>query len=252
MLSMDLIFGRNAVRDAAQSDPARIEKVLVQRGISGDTMRRYIADLRTLGISVQFVPVQKLDQLARGERHQGVVAQMSAITYLALDDLLTAVAPTRDDVETIRPLIVVLDRVQDPHNVGAIIRSALAAGAVGVIISARGGAPINAVVVKTSAGAATRLPIARVDRIADHIQALKERGYWVLATDQRSEEPVWAADLTRPTIVIVGNEGEGIHPVLRDRCDHILSIPMLGDMESLNASVAAGIVFFERVRQLGG
>jgi 23S rRNA (guanosine2251-2'-O)-methyltransferase len=250
----DILAGRNPVREALARGDGRIEKVLLQKGAHGSGIDAIRRDARGAGVPVQMVPGQKLDQLAPGAGHQGVVAVIAPIAYADLDEMLSAIAPTLDDVRAARPTLVVLDEIEDPHNFGAILRSAVAAGADGVVVPDRNMAPLSAVAVKASAGTALRIPIARVVNLADALNQTKERGYWVVGLDG-SDGPgperttVWAYDWDRPTVIVVGNEGRGLRPGVRAACDVLASIPMHGPAESLNASVAAGIALFAARRE---
>ena len=193
---------------------------------------------------MQFVPEVRLNKLSPGENHQGVVAQIGAITFWDFDDMLQEIAPTRDDVDTIKPTLVVLDRIEDPHNYGAILRSVLAAGVQGVIVPAKNMAPLNDAALKTSAGAALQLKIARVSTLSVALYQLKERGYWVVGADQHADVSMHNFDWKKPVAIVVGSEAMGIHPKVREQCDAIVSIPMYGPIESLNVSVATALLVF--------
>lgn len=243
-----LLVGRNPVREAlAQRDP-EIEKVLLQKGAGG----RPIAEIRRLageaGAPVQYVPETRLSQLAGGAVHQGVVAFAAPVHYLEPEDLLAQIAPTLDDVRARKPIVLILDQIQDPHNFGAILRSAVAAGADGVIVPKHGMAPLNAAAVKASAGTATRLPIARAGNLGDLLHQLKERGYWVVGAAGKGASSVWEMDWDRPLALVIGSEGSGMRRRVEETCDLLVSIPMRGPAESLNASVAAGILLFAAAR----
>ena len=238
-----LSVGRRPVREALERTPGRVEKVLLQRPGGGE-----LAELRRMaaraGVQVQFVPSGRLRQLARGVAHQGAAAIMAPVTYVSLDDLLMSVAPVREDVEARKPRLLVLDGMQDPFNFGAVLRSAVASGVAGVVAPRTGMAPLNAAAMKASAGAAGRIPIARTDSLAQAMHQLKERGYWVAGADARGEVSVWDMDWDRPMALVIGNEAKGIRPAILEACDYRVRIPMPGPMESLNASVAAGILLF--------
>ena len=248
----DVLAGRNPVREALEAADGRVEKVMLQKGVHGsaiDAIRRLARDAR---VPVQMVPQPKIDGLAPQAAHQGVAAIIAPVAYADLDAMLAQIAPTLDDVRERKPVLVVLDGVEDPRNFGAILRSAVAAGAAGVVVPDRRMAPLSAVAVKASAGTALRIPIARTGRLADALHQLKERGYWVVGLDggegggERST--VWAYDWDRPVAVVIGNEGRGLHPSVAGACDVRVSIPMRGPVESLNASVAAGVALFAAVR----
>lgn len=239
----DVLAGRNPVREALGRGDGRVEKVILQKGAHGsaiDTIRR---DAKAAGVPVQMAPRQKLDGLAPQAEHQGVVAIVAPVAYRDLDDMLAEVAGTLDDVRAIKPVLIALDSIQDPRNFGAILRSAVAAGAGGAVVPMREMAPLSAVAIKASAGTALQLPIARTGNLAEALHQLKERGYWVIGLADDADDPVsvWEYDWDRPVVVVVGNEGSGLRPIVRAACDALVSIPMRGPAESLNASVAAGV-----------
>ncbi len=249
----DVLAGRNPVRDALDRGDGRVEKVYLQNGAHGSAIDAIRRAARAAGVPVQMVPRPKIDGLAPQAEHQGVVAVIAPVAYLDLDAMLSGIAPTLDDVRQQKPVLVVLDEIEDPRNFGAILRSAVAAGADGVIVPERRMAPLSAVAVKASAGTALQIPIARASSLADALLQLKERGYWVvgLADDGAAgveQTTVWAYDWDRAVAVVVGNEGSGLRPGVRSACDVLASIPMRGPAESLNASVAAGIALFAAVK----
>ena len=249
-----LVTGRNPVRDLLADAPERVEKVLLQAGAHGSVVDALRKLAKAAGVVVQTVPAQRMDKIVPGMAHQGVVAVVAPVAYLDLDAMLSAVAPTLDATRETKPIVIVLDEIEDPHNFGAILRSAVAAGAAGAVVPERRMAPLSAVAVKASAGTALRLPIARVARLADALEQMKERGYWVVglagADDEGGPErtTVWDYDWDRPVVLVVGNEGRGLRPVVRAACDVLAEIPMRGPAESLNASVAAGIALFAATR----
>lgn len=247
-----LLLGRKPVREALEREPQRLEKVMLQQGGGGADL----ADIRRLaaqaGIQVQHVPAGRLNQLARGLNHQGVAAFASPVPYADLDEMLASAAPTREAVEQRKPRILVLDRIQDPFNFGAILRSAVASGTAGVIVPERNMAPLNAAAMKASAGTAGRIPIARTASISDTLYLLKERGYWIVGAAAKGDVSVWEMEWDRAAAIVIGTEGEGIRGRLLDACDYRVSIPMAGPAESLNASVAAGILLFAAARRRAG
>jgi 23S rRNA (guanosine2251-2'-O)-methyltransferase len=243
-----IIAGRNPVREALERGQRSIEKVLFQKGAGGKSLEDVRLAAKEAGVPVQYVPQQKLNSVAPGVNHQGVVAIAAALDYAVLEDMLHGIAPDPDAVREQKPVLVVLDGIEDPHNFGAILRSAVAAGAAGVIVPDRGQAPLNATTMKASAGTAGRVPIARVTNLGDTLLQLKERGYWVAGLDGEAEETVWTLDWDRALAVVVGSEGSGLGTRVRDTCDFLVSIPMRGPAESLNASVATGITLFAAVR----
>ena len=254
----DVLAGRNPVREALERADGRVEKVLLQKGVHGSAIDAIRNAARAANVPVQYVPQPKVDRLAPQAAHQGVVAVVAPVAYADLDDMLSGIAPTLDDVRERKPVLVVLDEVEDPRNFGAILRSALGAGVAGVVVPERRAAPLSAVAVKASAGAALQIPIARAGNLAEALHALKERGYWVVglegggAADGRGGGPerttVWDYDWDRAVAVVVGNEGKGLRPGVRAVCDVLAEIPLRGPAESLNVSVAAGVALFAAVR----
>ena len=252
----DLLFGRNPVREALERGDGRIEKVMLQQGAHGSAIDAIRRAAKAAGVPVQVVPPARLHHLAPGDTHQGVVAVTAPVAYADPDEMLSAIAPTLDDVRAARPVLLALDEVEDPHNFGAILRSAVAAGVAGVLVPDRRMAPLSATAVKASAGMALQLPIARTGNLADALMALKERGYWIAGLDGGAPDgadadrttTVWAYDWARPVCLVVGNEGRGLRPRVRAACDALVAIPMPGPAESLNASVAAGVALFAVVQ----
>lgn len=238
--SSDCIAGRQAVREALKSDMA-VDAILVDRG--GGGLGDIIRAAGKRGIPVKYVPGEKLSQLAGGVPHQGVVAQAAGAAYVPLEILL---AGAREKGE--QPLLVLCDGILDPHNLGAIIRTAEAAGAHGIVVPKRRTAPLGATVAKTSAGAVSYLPVGRVSNLAAAIEELKHAGVWVYGTDMEGLDYT-KADFTAPTALVIGSEGSGLSRLVREKCDQVVSLPMRGRINSLNASVAAGIFLYEAVRQ---
>lgn len=243
-----LIVGRNPVREALERGERSVEKVMVAQGTGGQAIDRVRAAAKRAGVPVQVVPARKLEREAAGLNHQGVVAVASPIRYVDVDEMLSAVAPDLDSVTRKSPILLALDEIEDPHNFGAILRSAVAAGVGAVIVPERRMAPVSAATLKASAGTADRVPIARVSNLADAMLQCKERGYWVAGLDAAGESSVWEADWARPVVVVIGSEGRGLRKRVREVCDFLVAIPMRGPAESLNASVAAGITLFAAVR----
>ncbi|HYE97006.1 MAG TPA: 23S rRNA (guanosine(2251)-2'-O)-methyltransferase RlmB [Rubricoccaceae bacterium] len=248
-----VLVGRNPVREALERGDGRVEKVLLQHGAHGSAVDAIRRAAKAAGVPVQVVPAQKLARAAPDANHQGVVAFVAPIAYADLDEMLSAIAPDLDTVRATKPVLLALDEIEDPHNFGAMLRSAVAAGAAGVIVPERRMAPLSAAAVKASAGTALRVPLARVANLADSLMAMKERGYWVVGLDggEGGDVPrstVWAYDWDRAVVLVVGNEGRGLRPRVAAACDILAAIPMRGPAESLNASVAAGIALFAAVK----
>jgi 23S rRNA (guanosine2251-2'-O)-methyltransferase len=239
-----VIAGRNPVGEALSRRPDEIEKVYLQRDKSSPLLGRIAAEALRQRVPVQYVPRQRLDQLAGATPHQGVAATVAEIAYFDLDDLLARLGPGLEDVQRRAPLVVVLDGIQDPQNFGAILRTAAAAGVEGVVTPVSGSAPMSAATVKASAGTAGAVPIARVHKLADALTQLKERGFWVVGLGAEASETIWTLDWKRPVALIVGSEGKGMSNAAARACDHMVRIPMYTGVESLNASVATGIALF--------
>lgn len=243
-----VIVGRNPVREALDREAGRIEKVLIQKGSGGppvDAIRRQASQA---GVPVQYVPAPKLNKLAAGLNHQGVAALASPVTYEDVDAMLRRIAPDHEAVRERKPMLLLLDQIEDPYNLGAILRSAAAAGADGVIVPKQHMAPVNAAALKASAGTAGRVPIARVGNLAEAILQLKERGYWIAGAAGEGETTLWEMDWDRPIALVMGSEGQGLRRRVADVCDYRVSIPMRGPVESLNVSVATGILLFEAAK----
>jgi len=241
------IEGRNAVIEALRSE-THIDRIYIVKG-DWDKDRNsplgFIAyKARTMGVAVVDADKRKLDSLSVTGAHQGVIATLPAAEYGSVEDILARAAERGED-----PLIIVCDEIADPHNLGAIIRTAEASGAHGVIIPKRRGVGLTATVVKTSAGAAFHLPIARVPNITAALETLKKRGVWVYGADMHGGESLWNTDLTGPSAVVIGAEGSGMQRIVRQTCDRLINIPMQGKLSSLNASVSAAVIIYEIMRQ---
>ena len=242
-LAEGLIEGRNALTEALKSGRT-IDKVYVAEGSTDRALTRLAALAKEAGAVVVPVDRRKLDQMSPTGAHQGVIAAVAAHEYASVDDIL-ALAAERGEA----PLIVICDELSDPHNLGAILRSAECAGAHGVIIPKRRSVGLTAVVAKTSAGAVEYLPVARVANIANTIRELKEKGVWIYGTAADGASGLYRTDLTGPTAIVIGNEGEGMSRLVRESCDVLVSIPMKGRISSLNASAAATVLLYEALRQ---
>ena len=237
---MEYIYGRNGVLEALKGGDIVINKVLVQKDLKAKVINDIIALCREQGIVFQFVEKAKLFTITE-ENHQGVIAYVSPFKYYDLKNI--ASERKKDSV------VVVLDGITDPHNFGAIMRSAYAFGADGIIIPKRRSVSITATAVKASAGAASHIKVAKVTNITNTLSELKRMGYWIIGTDAKSKENVYKSDLTGKVALIIGSEGEGMSQRVKKACDKLVSIPMANPMESLNASVSAGILVFEAYKQ---
>lgn len=244
-LADGIIEGRNAVTEALRVGTA-IDKIFLARGETDTTLGYLAATARRKGVVVVECHRRKLDGMSRTGSHQGVIAVSAVREYATVEEILGRAAQRGEP-----PLIVVCDELSDPHNLGAVIRTAEAAGAHGVIIPKRRSAGLTAVVAKTSAGAVSHLPVARVSNLTAQLKALKKQGLWVFGTAAEGSTPLYEADLTGPTVVVIGSEGDGMGRLVREQCDVLLSIPMRGQIHSLNASAAAAVVLYEAVRQRG-
>lgn len=237
----DKLIGRNPVMEALKAG-ADIEKILVKKDAEGSVIP-IIKKARAAGIPVCETDRRKLDEIAEGGNHQGIIAYTPVASYVSVDDILAAARKKGRP-----PFIIILDKITDPHNLGSIIRTANCAGADGVIIPKRGSVGLNSTVAKTSAGAIEYTPVARVTNIARTIDDLKEAGIWITGADMNGE-PMYSTDLTGATALVIGSEGEGISRLVREKCDFIAEIPMWGEINSLNASVAAAVMMYEVKRQ---
>ena len=239
--------GRNALTEALRSGRT-IDKVFIAAGETDRGLQRLAAQAKEAGAVVVPVDRRKLDAMSTTHAHQGVITLAAAHEYATIDDILQAAADRGE-----APLIVICDELTDPHNLGAIMRSAECAGAHGVIIPKRRSVGLTAVVAKASAGAVEYMKVARVTNINNAIAELKEKGVWVFGTAAEGSIPMYKADLKIPAAIVIGNEGDGMSPLVRKNCDVIVHIPMKGRISSLNASAAASILLYEAVRQrLGG
>lgn len=238
----DLIAGRNAVSEALRSQRS-INKILLQEGTHGGSLGEIIALAKEKGVPVETVKAEKLDKLAKGLRHQGVAALAAPIAFRTLDDVFARAAEKNEE-----PFILLLDELQDPQNVGALIRSADAAGVHGVLMPRRRSCPLNAVVAKISAGAVEYVPVVQIGNIAQTIEELKQRSCWVVGADMDGVD-FYAANMTGPIVLVIGAEGRGLGRLVKQKCDDVVSIPMNGGVNSLNASAAGAVLMYEVVRQ---
>lgn len=236
------IEGRNAVLEAFRSGKC-VDKLFILDGCLDGPVRTIAREARKTDTIINYVSKERLDQLSETHAHQGVIAQVAAYDYSTVDEILA-----RAEEKGEAPFLIILDNVEDPHNLGAIIRTANLAGAHGVIIPKRRAVGLTSTVAKTSAGAINYTPVAKVTNIVRTIEELKEKGIWFVCADMGGET-MYDLDLTGPMGLVIGNEGEGVSRLVREACDFTASIPMKGDIDSLNASVAAGVLAYEIVRQ---
>ena len=236
------IEGRNAVMEAFRSGQV-IDKLFILDGCQDGPVRSIAREARKKDTIINYVPKERLDQLSQTGSHQGVIAQIAAYEYSTVEDILEK---AREKGEP--PFIFLLDNIEDPHNLGAIIRTANLAGAHGVIIPKRRAVGLTATVAKTSAGALNYTPVAKVTNLGKTIDELKEAGIWFVCADMDGDR-MYDLNLKGPIGMVIGNEGEGVSRLIREKCDFTAAIPMNGDIDSLNASVAAGIRAYEIVRQ---
>ncbi|MDD6401114.1 MAG: 23S rRNA (guanosine(2251)-2'-O)-methyltransferase RlmB [Lachnospiraceae bacterium] len=236
------IEGRNAVLEAFRSGKT-VDKLYLQEGLRDGVISSILRDAKKRDVIVNFVSKEKLDQMSKTKKHQGVMAICSAYEYSTVEDIF-AIAEEKGEA----PFIFILDEIEDPHNLGAIIRTANLCGAHGVIIPKRRAVGLTATVVKASAGAINYTPVAKVTNIAKTIEELKDKGMWFACADMGGET-MYNCNLTGSLGLVIGNEGSGVSRLVKEKCDYIVSIPMKGDIDSLNASVAAGVLAYEVVRQ---
>ena len=237
----NIICGRNPVLEALRSG-REIDRLFVAHGTGGGSVTAIIAKCRAKGILIKEISPQKLDYYCGGANHQGVAVMFASQEYATVEDMF-ALAETRGE----KPFLIICDEIEDPHNLGAIIRTAEATGVHGVIIPERRSASLNATVAKAACGALEYVPVARVTNIANTIDALKQRGVWVFGADMDGDDYT-RTDFDTPCALVIGNEGKGIGALTAKKCDAVISLPMCGKINSLNASVAAGILMYEVVR----
>lgn len=240
-----LIEGRNAVIEALRAG-VTMDKIYLQKGETDKTLGHIASTARAAGVVVVEADKRKLDFMSRTHAHQGVIALAAVREYVSVEQILKIAVDKSEN-----PLLVVCDEISDPHNLGAIIRTAYCAGAHGVIIPKRRSAGLTSVVAKTSAGAVAHMPVARVPNIPTLLKDLKKQGVWVFGTAAGGTTSLYEADLKGPAAIVIGSEGEGMTRLAEENCDFLVSIPMKGDLNSLNASAAAAILLYEAVRQRG-
>lgn len=238
------VCGRNPVVEALQARPHEVDKVFIQRGVSGTAIDEILRLAREASVPVQRVPIVRLNAMSGKVRHQGVAAVGAAIAYASFEDLMDRI---RTDGQP-TPRILYLDRITDPRNLGASLRSAAAFGVSGVIVPAGESAPLNTAAVKASAGAALRVPVVRVHNPADTLDGLREMGFWIVGTDSSAPRSLTETDWARPLVLALGSEDRGLAPEILAICDDVVSIPMVEGFDSLNVSVAAAILMFAAFR----
>lgn len=237
------IEGRNAVIELLKSEKP-INKIYILKGERQGSINEIIKLAKRNKNVIVEVDKNKLDALSETRHHQGVIAFVSPVEYKELDDIFALAEERKED-----PFIIIADEIEDPHNLGALIRSAECAGCHGVIIPKRRAVGVTEIVVKTSVGATQYVPVVRVNNINETIRALKDRGVWVVGTDGNADKLYYEQDLTGPIAIIIGSEGRGMNSLTMKNCDYLVKIPMMGKITSLNASVSGGIVMFEALKQ---
>ena len=242
-LPEDVLIGRNAVTEALRAGRG-INKILLADGDREGQVSEITALAKERGIILQFVERSKIESIAGGLRHQGVLAYVAPVAYAELDDILAKAEAVGEP-----PFLLLLDELEDPHNLGALLRTADATGVHGVLIPKRRSVPLTATVAKTSAGAVEYVPVARIGNISQTLKALKEKGFWVAGADMDGSQNYYEADLTGPLVLVVGSEGKGMGRLTKEQCDFIVKMPMVGKINSLNASVAGSILMYESMRQ---
>ena len=241
---MDKLTGIHAVKEALEARRP-IDRIAIARGRQDTRVEEIVQLARKQGVPVRFEDRGQIDRLANSKDHQGVVALAAARAAATVEDILGHANSSHGQLG----LIVLLDGVEDPHNLGAIIRTALAAGAHGVVIPERRAAGLTDTVARASAGALAHLPVAKVTNLVRTMEELKEAGYWLVGLDEQGEKNYTEVDYTSPVGIVLGSEGQGLHELTRKRCDFVVSLPTTGPVKSLNVSVAAGVVLFEALRQ---
>ncbi|MFT5701206.1 MAG: 23S rRNA (guanosine2251-2'-O)-methyltransferase [Desulforhopalus sp.] len=248
--SDDMLWGIHPVVEGLEKESDRFTEVIIQKDKRGSKIDQIIDLAKRAGVKLMFVESLRLTgEGSEQVRHQGVIAQLTEAPLLDFDDLKEKMIARIAEKKPTR--LMVLDSLQDPHNVGAIIRSALASGAAGIIVTRERSAPLGGTAAKSSAGAMSHIDICQVTNLSRALQELKEIGFWVYgAVKDADAKSLYEVDLTAPACLIVGSEGKGIRPLVKKECDYLISIPMEGDLDSLNSSVAAGVILFETQRQV--
>jgi len=238
---MSIVYGINPVLEALKSSGSRIERICVERGQGNPRIREIIELGRRKQVPLSFEERAWLDRRSEGERHQGVLCYLSEMGTLSAEEIIDQAADPG--------LVLVLDGIEDPRNLGAILRSAEVAAADGVFIPRRRSSGLTPVAVKSSAGAAAHVKVSRVVNIARLLDLLRDRGYWIAGIDEKAGRPLWEADFRVAMALVLGNEGSGLHRLVQEKCDYLAGIPVRGTLRSYNVSVAAGIVLYEVLRQ---
>lgn len=239
------IFGKNPILEALKSERS-INKILIAKDSQKGFNQEILKTAKERKIPFQIVEKSHLDKLLPQQNHQGVMALVAAAEYVGWQDILAKAREKQED-----PLIIMLDEIEDPHNLGAILRTADGAGAHGVIIPKRRAVPLTEGVAKASAGAVEHVPVARVSNLAQTMESLKKEGCWIVGTSLKGKN-IYQQDLKGPLVIVIGNEGKGLGRLIEEKCDFLVNLPMQGKIQSLNASVAAGIIMYEVVRQRKG
>ncbi|GAB2480087.1 23S rRNA (guanosine(2251)-2'-O)-methyltransferase RlmB [Alkalibacterium psychrotolerans] len=240
--SDEMVYGRNPVLETLRSE-RDVNKLFVQDGLSGEKIDRVVNEAKKRKVQLSFVPKSKLDTLSDGGNHQGLVLAASPVNYASIDDLFDVAKQKNEE-----PFFLLLDGIEDPHNLGSILRTADASGVHGVIIPKRRAVGLTSTVAKASAGAIEHVQVARVTNMAQTIDELKERGLWIFGTDMKGKDyRHW--DVSSPIGLVIGSEGKGLSRLVKDKVDETLTIPMIGDVQSLNAGVASGLLMYEVYRK---
>jgi 23S rRNA (guanosine2251-2'-O)-methyltransferase len=241
-MDKEWIFGKHAIREALRSEH-QLQKVFLAEGLSQQDRAEMIKALQSQQVPYQWVPRSRLDQLASGGNHQGIVAQMAAYSYAQLEDCFERAQERGEE-----PFFLILDGIEDPHNLGSILRTADASGVHGVIIPKRRAVGLTPIVAKTSAGAIAHVPVVRVPNLNQLVEKLKQQGLWIVGSDGAAQQLYHLVAYDGPVGLVIGNEGSGIRPSLKKKCDYLVRLPMRGEIQSLNASVAAGVLMYEVLR----
>lgn len=246
---MELLYGLHPVEEAVRANPRALDHVLVARERRDDRLEELVRACREAGVRVMVEGRQQLTRMAKTDTHQGVVAQVRERKLLALEDLINRPGTARPENPGGHRFLLALDGVEDPHNLGALLRTCDGAGADGVLLTERRSAPLSSVAAKSSAGAMEHVRIARVTNLVRSLEAAKERGFWILGLDERGGTDYTDFDFRADCVLVLGREGAGMHDLVKRTCDHLLRIPMAGQVASLNVSVAGAVVMYEAMRQ---